>query len=330
MPGWARSGKNVSNSCPTRFVIASPAASRVPSYSQWSGFSTTQSATPPTDQAVHLADEGRLRVGHRRLSPAAGRQRWVGRRDRVRRPALVADDPRAGPAGPDLEAGLPEDLVRGEERDVGAGRDRCLDPRAHRPRPVLEVARHHDQAPPIDQPGVQLEVDVGDVLHVPALALHPADELELPAPQVAGTPVEGMGAVERHGGRAVALGGRHRCLGDVGVEVEAAPCVVALPGRGGAHEQDGRPSRAPSLRAGGSPGHWRSTARPRHGGPRAASRWARRPGRWSRGRGSIGPRPCRSADRSSQPAGGPMRCRDRSAGDGLPRRRTSRGGTTPR
>src|SRR5664280_2110214 len=135
--------------------------------------------------AVHLADHERLGPVDGRQPPLARRQLGVRRGDRVGRLRLVADDPAARPQRRRLEADLPVDRVRAEERGARAGRQGGLERVAHRRRPVLVVPGQDQEAMASHDLRVHLEVEVRAVRDVVAVALLPADERRLPAREVA-------------------------------------------------------------------------------------------------------------------------------------------------
>ena len=108
---------------------------------------------------------------------------------------------------------------------------------------------HDDHPAPGGQGRVELEIDVGDVLDLASLPLHPADELQLPAPQIAGAAVQVVRAVERDRSRPAATGRRHRHRPRVRVQAQATPCVVGLPGRRSTDEQDRRARAGGRVRA---------------------------------------------------------------------------------
>lgn len=190
---------------------------------------------------VHLADQRRPGCADRRVAPEGGGASRVAARQRVGADLLVAGDPPRRPQRRVLEPDLPVQLVGREEAHVRAPRDQALERLAHAPRPVLVMALEDHQPTTGEDLGVAHEIDVGGVLDVAALALEPADELELPVEEEARALVEHIRAIEAHLRRLHGAPGHRQARGVVRVKALAAPAVVGLPGGRRVHHQHGGP-----------------------------------------------------------------------------------------
>ncbi len=133
-------------------------------------------------------------------------------------------------------AHLPVGRVRAHVGQVDPRGDGRVDPLAHRPGPVLAVAGRHQQAVVEELARVAVDVDVGDVGEVEALALQEAHQLVLVVEQV--ELARPVGPLERDVARAHPVGAL------VVVEALAAPAVVGQPRvHGHLHERLGGGAR---------------------------------------------------------------------------------------
>ncbi len=160
----------------------------------------------------------------------------------------------AGTVDARLVARLPEHGVPGEEREVHAGIAGRGHVVAHVRRPVLVVARRHEQLVVLDEWTVPVGVDVAEVRHVVPVALEKAHHRHLGGEEA--VVVVGVGAAEQRPVVTDLVRRTRECRPRSEVQAVPAVVVVRLPGRVGglvedigvtrvvAHDEDDRRRRA--------------------------------------------------------------------------------------